>query len=261
MIKGLDKFRAHFAKHQGAFVLIGGVACHEWLASQGLQFRATRDIDIVLIIEALSQAFVARFWEFVEAAKYTIREKATGGRELFRFSKPEDETYPAMLEIFSRKPEGIELGAGQHIVPVQIAEISLSLSAILLDDAYYTLIREYHHQDADLPFVNPVALIPLKARAWLNLTERQKKGEKVDERDLAKHRSDVFRIAAALPGEPGPHLPNTVQADLEAFLAAFPADGPEWPAILNSLKVTTFPNINLKPDDLVNSIRTYFRVR
>jgi hypothetical protein len=115
---------------------------HEWLASQGLEFRVTNDIDVVLVIEALDQAFVARFWEFVEAAKYAIREKAAGGRDLHRFSKPEDDTYPAMLEIFSRKPERIDLGAGQHVVPVKIDENSTSLSAILLDDAYYNLIRE-----------------------------------------------------------------------------------------------------------------------
>jgi len=259
MIKGLDKFRAHFAQHRKAFVLIGGVACHEWLASQGLQFRITKHIDVVLVIEALDQAFVARLWEFVEAAKYAIRERAAGDRELYRFSKPEDDTYPAMLEIFSRKPEGIDLGAGQHVVPVQIDENSASLSAILLDDDYYNLIREQHNEDVDLPFVNPVALIPLKARAWLDLSERQKKGEKVEERDIAKHRTDVFRIAATLPGELGPGLPNTVQEDLEAFLAAFPTDSPEWSAILSSLK-TTFSNIKLKPVDLINSIRTYFRV-
>lgn len=260
MIRGLDKFRAHFGQHRDAFVLIGGVACHEWLALQGLQFRATKDINMVLIVEVLSQAFVAGFWEFVEAGKYTIQERDSGGRELYRFLKPEDETYPAMLEIFSRKPRGIELGAGQRIVPVQFDETSASLSAILLDDAYYTLIRDYHYEDSELPLVNPVALIPLKARAWLDLTERQKKGQKVDERDIAKHRTNVFRIAATLPGEPGPRLHNTAQTDLGAFLAAFPTDSPEWPAILSSLKATTFPNMSLKPEDLVNSIRIYFRV-
>ena len=52
MIKGLDKFQVYLAEHHKAFVLIGGVACHEWLSSQGLQFRATKDIDVVLVIEA-----------------------------------------------------------------------------------------------------------------------------------------------------------------------------------------------------------------
>ena len=81
MIRGLDRFREHFAEYRKAFVLIGGVACHEWLGTVGLEFRTTKDMDVVLIVEALDQAFVKRFWEFVEAGKYQIREKATGGRE------------------------------------------------------------------------------------------------------------------------------------------------------------------------------------
>ena len=56
MIQGLDKFEAHFAQHTKSFALIGGVACHQWLASQGLEFRATKDLDIVLIVEALDGA-------------------------------------------------------------------------------------------------------------------------------------------------------------------------------------------------------------
>ena len=104
------------------------------------QFRATKDMDIVLVVESLDQVFVKRFWEFVEAGKYQVREKARGGRELYRFSKPQDDSYPVMLEIFSRKPEGIDLGEGQHVIPVEVDEGWASLSAILLDDDYYNLI-------------------------------------------------------------------------------------------------------------------------
>jgi hypothetical protein len=32
MIRGLDLFREHFAEYRKAFVIIGGVACHEWPA-------------------------------------------------------------------------------------------------------------------------------------------------------------------------------------------------------------------------------------
>jgi hypothetical protein len=45
MIRGLDRFREHFGEYRRAFVLIGGVACHAWLASQSLEFRATKDMD------------------------------------------------------------------------------------------------------------------------------------------------------------------------------------------------------------------------
>jgi hypothetical protein len=257
VIRGLDRFREHFADYRKAYVLIGGVACHEWLSTLGLEFRATKDMDIVLVVEALDQSFVKRFWDFVNAGNYQVREKASGGRELYRFSKPRDETYPVMLEIFSRKPERIELDAGQHVIPVKIDEDSASLSAILLDAGYYNLILEQHNEERNLPFANPAALIPLKARAWLDLSARAKKGEKVDEKDIAKHRSDIFRIANTLPGEPGPSLRGSIQEDLKLLLAAFPAESEEWPAILSSLK-TTFPGASPRPGDLITAIRTYF---
>lgn len=55
MIRGLDLFREHSAGYRKAFVLIGGVACHEWLSTQGLEFRATKDVDMVLIVEAVER--------------------------------------------------------------------------------------------------------------------------------------------------------------------------------------------------------------
>jgi hypothetical protein len=42
MIRGLDLFREHFAEYRKSFVLIGGVACHEWLATQGRSFGSRR---------------------------------------------------------------------------------------------------------------------------------------------------------------------------------------------------------------------------
>jgi hypothetical protein len=259
MIKGLDKFKAHFAQHTKSFVLIGGVACHEWLATQGLEFRATRDIDIVLIVEALDQGFIARFWEFVEAAQYEIRERATRKRELYRFSKPQDDTCPAMLELFSRQPGKIDLSQRQRVIPVEIDENSADLSAILLDDDYYALILEHRREDDGLPFVTPEALIPLKARAWIDMTERQKKGERIDSKDIQKHRTDVFRLGATLSGESSGHLAQGIEQDLKTFLAAFPEESSEWPSILGSLK-TTFGSSKLKSADLIGAIRQYFRI-
>ena len=261
MIRGLDLFREHFAEYRKAFVLIGGVACHEWLSTQGLEFRVTKDMDMVLIVEALDAAFVERFWEFIEAGKYQVRQKAEDGRQLYRFAKPEHNKFPAMIEIFSRKPEGIDLAEGQYIVPVKLDEDSASLSAILLNDDYYSLVRQQHNEEKNLPFANPVALIPLKARAYLDLAERAAKGEPVKSEDSSKHRTDVFRIAATLPGEAGPAIPGTVQDHLRKFLAAFPIENKdEWQAIGNGLE-TTFGSRKLAPEALIEAIRVYFRLK
>ena len=54
-----------------------------------------------------------------------------------------------------------------------------SLSAILLDDAYYEFILAGRRELDGLPWVGEDRLIPLKASAWLDLGERQAKGENV----------------------------------------------------------------------------------
>ena len=45
MVKGMQKFREHFKGFDASFVVIGGVACDEWMSAQGLAFRATKDVD------------------------------------------------------------------------------------------------------------------------------------------------------------------------------------------------------------------------
>lgn len=65
MVKGLEIFRERFRDFDGAFTLIGGAACDEWFAGQGLAFRATKDLDLVLMIEVLDRKFVASLRAFV----------------------------------------------------------------------------------------------------------------------------------------------------------------------------------------------------
>ena len=40
------------------------------MTEEGLDFRATKDIDLVLIIEAVDANFVKKFWEYVNQAGY-----------------------------------------------------------------------------------------------------------------------------------------------------------------------------------------------
>ncbi len=107
---GLDVFREYFAGHADQFVLIGGTAATLATEEAGLEFRATKDLDIVLHIEALSPAFGEVFWSFVEAGGYEFRRASETGRPIFnRFQKPSDKRFPIMLELFFRAPNGIKL--------------------------------------------------------------------------------------------------------------------------------------------------------
>ena len=37
-------------------------------------------------------------------------------------------------------------------------------------------------------------LIPFKAKAWMDLTDRKAAGEHVDSKNIKKHKNDVFRL-------------------------------------------------------------------
>lgn len=257
MVKGLQRFREHFTKHNDSFVVIGGVACDEWLRLQGLQFRPTRDVDMVLVLEALKPAFVDHFREFIRIGQYENRQRSTGKRNYYRFSKPSVPDFPPMIEIFSRQPAGVDLAAGQQVVPIVLDDELSSLSAILMDDAYYRLILDSRTLAGDLPIVTAAALIPLKARAWLDLRQKQEDGISVDADDIRKHRRDVFRLAAALPSGAGPLTGESVRADMRRFVAAFAPDAPEWTDLLKSLKADLGAAVP-RPQDLLATLSTYF---
>src|SRR5271155_3631513 len=54
VVKGLDVFQNHFARYADQYVLIGGTAATLAMEEVGHEFRATKDLDIALHIEALN---------------------------------------------------------------------------------------------------------------------------------------------------------------------------------------------------------------
>jgi hypothetical protein len=261
VVTGIERFREHFRGFGQAYVLIGGAACDAWMTRSGLPFRKTKDLDIVLVIEAVTPTFVARFREFVEAGDYEVRQRqATGAREFHRFVKPKASGYPFMLELFSRAPEGIDLFAGQEIVPVPLEEAVASLSAILMEKGYYELVMDNRYDADGLSLVGVGGLVPLKARAWLDLRNRKDGGKGVDENDIKKHRNDVFRLALTLAGDGGPEVASDIRRDLLEFLAAFPDGSEEWTAVLQALNGTLRAASLPSPADFREAIATFFRL-
>ena len=256
MVRGMPIFRRHFAGYEDSFVLIGGVACDEWFGRFGREFRPTQDFDMVLILEATRPEFFRHFWAFIEQGQYAAWRRADGDKVYFRFEKPANAEYPAVVELFSPAPLRIDPFPGQRIVPIPAGEEVHSLSAILMDSDYYRFVMGQRDRVDGLPLIKPAGLIVLKARAWLDLSKRRAEGDKsVDEDDVKKHRSDVFRLASILPVGESVALPGALATDLGRFLDAFPAASPEWPGIVQSLRSK---GIRLPAADLLRTLRDYF---
>ncbi|MHB0869747.1 MAG: hypothetical protein ACYC5J_09880 [Chloroflexota bacterium] len=224
MVRGLEKFRAQLGAYADQYVLIGGAACDLLMDEAGLEFRATKDLDIVLCVEVLEASFVVAFWEFVKSGKYEVQQSSTGKPRYYRFLKPEDRQYPYMLELFSRKPDGLYLPDGCHLTPIPVDEDVSSLSAILLDDGYYTFLRSGRRTVDGVPVVGPEQLILLKARAWLDLKGRSEAGQAVDTKSTVKHKNDVFRLYRLLEPDLEVIIPDAIRLDMDAFLSAMESE-------------------------------------
>ena len=218
MVVGIDKFREHFAGHEDQYALIGGTACDLLFANAGIDFRATKDFDMVLCVEAVDAVFAAAFAGFLEHGGYQARQKSDGHREYFRFHKPTDPDYPYMIELFSRKPGGINIPDGHTYTKVPVEEDELSLSAILLDEDYYTALQTSRIVLDGVSLLTENLLIPFKAKAYLDLTKRKNDGEPLSSKQIDKHRNDVFRLAQLLPADLRIDIADSIRKDLKDFL-------------------------------------------
>lgn len=167
MVTGFTKFKESFKGFEDQYVIIGGTACDLIMENEDLSFRATKDIDIVLIVESITKEFGRKFWEYVKEAGYVHLNKSTGEAQFYRFTNPKSKEYPYMIEIFSRNPDSITLGEDAVLTPLPIDEEISSLSAILLNEAYYDLLRQGQIIIEGIPVLSPTCLIPFKAKAWL----------------------------------------------------------------------------------------------
>ncbi len=218
MVVGLDVFRQYFADFPDHYVIIGGTACDVVLTEEGLTPRATKDIDIILIIEALNPEFVTRFWQFIQDGKYERKEESTDGRQYYRFANPATGGFPKQIELFARQPDVLVLPPEAHLTPLPVDDDLSSLSAILLNDEYYQYIIEHSDIDDGLRMANTEALIVLKAKAFLEMNERLAVGVHTDSKYIRKHKNDVYRLGVILTAEDSFDLPPLILSHMKSFM-------------------------------------------
>lgn len=249
-MRGIEVFRKYFAAYSGQYVLIGGTACDLVFQDNGLTFRPTKDFDVVLVAEALTKEFVRQFWSFIKSGGYEIKQRGDGSPIFYRFQKPKDEQFPFMIELLSRDKRMIhpELEDGSIIKMAAEEEIA-SLSAILLNEDYYQLIQKGTVQIAGVSVLSDAYLLLFKAKAWLDLSSRKAKGDKIQNHDIHKHKNDVVRLSLLLLPSKSMILPDAVKTDMGTFLSAYEAD----PSNLIALGIQGIDNT-----EIIRRLRLYY---
>ena len=250
MVNGLDIFRDYFAGFEEQYVLIGGTACDILFESNDTAFRATKDLDMVLIASALTPEFGSRLWGFINEGGYRNKVTSQGRPQFYRFDKPENKDYPKMLELFARTE--VKLHEFNGLTPVHIDDDISSLSAILLNEHYYRILIEGKTTIQGLSVLRPEYLILFKAKAYLDLSEKKRQGLQVKDDDIRKHKNDILRITAELMLDNVGMLPETIKNDITQFVSLLD----EKPFDSNSLK-----RYGLVTDDVSSRLKEIFALQ
>lgn len=230
-VKGLDRFKKYFLDFKDNYVIIGGTACSVILRNADMQPRATKDIDMILVVERMTPEFGRRFWEFIHDGDYEMRErKRDEGKEpvpeLFRFYKPRNDGFPYQIELLSRQPEVLSVPEGFHLTPIPVGEDVSSLSAILMNEEFYHFALAHSTMEDELHVADTIGLICLKMKAYLNLSEQEPPAHSSD---IRKHMSDVFKLmASGYIAEPVA-LSGNMKKDAAAFVAKMESLMPNQP--------------------------------
>lgn len=125
MVTGLELFKERFAAYADSYVLIGGAACYVHEEASAQMPRATKDLDVVLVVEALSADFVREFWQFVREGGYERRQRGADKHECFRFLKPQDKRYPKQIELFAHAIGVLHIPEDAHLEPIPVEDADM----------------------------------------------------------------------------------------------------------------------------------------
>lgn len=218
MVTGMDSFLEKFRDFPGCYTIIGGAACDILMSDAELPFRATKDIDMILVLEDNYKDFVRALWEYLREGGYRYGWKTSSTPHFYRFTDP-NPGYPAIIELFSRNP-GYDLDENSAVMPLHIDDSISSLSAIILDDEYYTFMKQGRTTVNGASVLRAEYLIPFKMFAWLDFVRQKEQGNHVDARDLRKHKLDVFRLLQIVPANARVASSARIQENIRTFLAA-----------------------------------------
>lgn len=217
MIPGIEKFKEYFIKHNTDYVIIGGLATVFALRDYGYLARATKDVDIVVISHE-NEEFLKQLLKFIQDGEYETKERTDNPdrHNLYRFKNSPYDEFPKQIEIFATHAEDSEIVTDHHIIPIETPEYYDCISAILLDENYFNLLKENTEINDGLRLATAEVLIPLKIHAHINLIENSN-GQYNN-----KHLEDVIRLLPFLdPDYNSVDLKAQPASDYEKFLPLF----------------------------------------
>ena len=122
-----------------------------------------------------------------------------------------------MIELFSINGSELILKEQNGLIPLHIDDEVSSLSAILLNESYYEVLKSGLRVVDGVSVLKEEFLVVFKIKAWLDLSTLKEKGENIDNDDIKKHKNDIFRLSGIILNPTPMNLPEEDKADVEQF--------------------------------------------
>ena len=172
------------------------------------------NIDMILVLEDKKEDFGTVFWEYIISGGYKCEQKKDEVH-YYRFIDPKP-GFPKQIELFSRRKD---FKLDQRIIPVFISEDISSLSAIALDDDFYSFMMRGRKVVDNICVLDADYLIPFKMYAWLNnKDDRDNNVRNVNSKDIKKHKKDVFLLMSLINPEIKIETSGSVRMVVSRFL-------------------------------------------
>jgi hypothetical protein len=244
----IDQLRKQLTGFESFCVIIGGTACAILFEEINLEFRSTKDIDLVLIVEAMDQSAFVRIWRFLEDGGYLERKMTPGQVKRYRFSTPTQQDYPKIVELFTtiQIPHHDNLPIGI----IQAPDDLFNLSAILLNQEVYEYIRDQSAIHDGIRIAEAPELIVLKAVAYCDNKKRKALGENVKEEDIKKHVKDIVRLSEIVDPNQRVILPNGILSDSITEIINY----------LRTIQTINIDGRDIANCDIIRVITTLFRL-
>ncbi|UVV75377.1 hypothetical protein [Pantoea agglomerans] len=206
----LDFLSDYMREFSEDYILIGGNACALHFESLGANFRATLDLDVVLIIEGESDDFFKHLNNYLLEHDYVGKsyKGSNQGGSAYRFTLPENKRSsgcPVQIELFSRKPDYYDVSkcrpGKEHIVPIETADGISNFSAILLDDSVYDFIKNSKIELKGISTVTLECLLGLKSVAWHSNQDLYDNNKIKSYETVLKHPADMINIVSIIDAE------------------------------------------------------------
>lgn len=207
-------------KHKKNYFIIGGHATAYNLKLQGIDFRVTRDYDIVLISEVNDESFADDLSNFLKIGQYLYGYRNSDNKRIaYRFESPKKENYPEIIVFFVEEGKHMQ-SLDNRFAKLDITYDDSKISAMVLSKDIYTFAKNHVIEINGLMFEDLSGLIALKSYAYFENLELYNL-KKVNSDSYKKHLRDIVKIIGAMPQEDIHKingLPDTLKKSIEKII-------------------------------------------